>query len=528
MLTYVIQLGMYQRKIELMFPTPPDWSFWARWDLRSARALQCPERWGRVATNWGKCATYYRDLLDRIEGPGGEALRGNQDNNDDDGELFIQGVGKVFNVEGMSEPWKKGYFEALMGAAETAEKLDGWVRDTTRPRTVVSADYVRGPSNPNPRPPPPGKTEGDLPREENCVPAFDSPETFYLKVLTTPGFRSNQRVDAALAYADWLDFKGLKDTARSTYEWALDIAVSGIPGAGGSGSGTSVDVEKVLDRKTGVLKDTAPPDQITDNLLRASTAMGVHHVRSGNLPGALSIFLSILRARRNLAQPPQSQQARQGPSSAPFSGLASTLSSFFINPSYPIPVRTGDEQAFRTNASACEEAGIMVYIGEIIYASSSPEHGLSWTRDAVDAAEFAIMQFQDEDDNHVSGQQADEEPSFGMQYATPQDRCQDCLKAGLTNWRRMVRKLVVRAENEELEAMDTASKHSDSASTASWLWPLWSRRGADEKRVQEKIHQRRRWEAEEMILNERARTVSKLIGDHGLASLGTGSTMVLS
>lgn len=534
MLSWVLQQGLYQQKIEKMFPTPPDWPFWARWDLRCARALQAPELFGRAGTNWAKVAVYYRDLFTRVEGPGGEALRGDDegkkdgDDGDGDGEIFIQGVGKVFDIQDMSEPWKKGYFEALMGAAEAAEKLDGWVRDT-KTRVVAPSEYVVGPGNPNHHPPPPGKTERNLPREENCVPVSENPEAFYLKVLTTPGFQTNQRMDAALAYADWLDFKGLKSTASATYEWAIDIAASGAPSEQSSTTPTSTRQE-VVDRKTGILKEQAPSGHVTENILRASTAMGVHQVRQGDLASALSIFLSVLRARQNLPQPSPSSSG-QKPKNQSFSAITSSFSSFLANPPYPTPVRTGDEHAIRTNSSACEEAGLMVYIGEIIYAASSAEHGLSWTRDGVDTAEAATMRLQDDihsNDSSYTLTEA-EEPSFGMQFSTPQKRCQDCLKAGLDNWKTMVRKLVVRAENEELEAIDRANRNTKSTtSLSSWLWPWWSRRATDEKLVQKKMQQRRRWDAEEMILKDRAGTMSRLIGDEGMVALTSGSGLVMS
>ena len=495
MLFYVIKEGLYQEKVERMFPTPPEWSFLSRWDLRCARALQDPERMGKIATDWAAVGAYYRELIPRLEDEGvdGKGLV----KECAEGGIVVDGVGQVgFDVSGMSEPWKKGYFEALMGAAEAAEKLDGWVFDPKR-KVVSPREYVVTKENAaRPPRPPPGKKLADLPREEDCVEAFQSPEVYYLKILTTGGFRTNQRLDAALAYADWLDYKGLKETAGDVYRWAMDIAASGL----------GVDAKNVVDVKTGVLKDKGL-QHVSDNLLRASTALGVHEVRRGDLTQALSIFLSVLRARRALpAPPPTPTQTETTKPREP--GLLIQFTDFFKPRPYPIPNATGDEPPFRTHASACEEAGLMVYIGEIIYASSSPEHGLSWTRDAVDTAELSILQLSDTNDETQS-------IPFGMQFSTPQERCQDCLKAGLENWKKMVRKLVIRAENEELDAMDAASGER-------WWWF-----GRGERKVREKMMARKRWEAEEMILMERARGVSRLIGDQGLAGLAAGSAVLL-
>ena len=500
MLFYVIKEGLYQEKVERMFPTPPDWSFLSRWDLRCARALQNPERMGKIATDWAAVGAYYRELVPRLEDEGVDGKGLVKDvGGEGEGGIVVDGVGQVgFDVSGMSEPWKKGYFEALMGAAEAAEKLDGWVFDPKR-KVVSPREYVVTKENAaRPPRPPPGKKLADLPREEDCVEAFQSPEVYYLKILTTRGFRTNQKLDAALAYADWLDYKGLKETAGDVYRWAMDIAASGL----------AVDAKQVVDVKTGILKDKGL-QHVSDNLLRASTALGVHEVRRGDLTQALSIFLSVLRARRSLPAPPPPSPSQPEPADIPKQGLLTQLADFFKSRPYPIPNTTGDEPPFRTHASACEEAGLMVYIGEIIYASSSPEHGLSWTRDAVDTAELAILQLSDEDDSNTQS------IPFGMQFSTAQERCQDCLKTGLDNWKKMVRKLVVRAENEELAAMDAASGER-------WWWF-----GRGKRTVREKMMARKRWEAEEMILMERARGVSRLIGDQGMAAVAAGSAVLL-
>ena len=118
LLFYVVQQGIYQEKIERMFPTPPEWSFKSRWFLRSARALQEPERFGKLATSWPNVGSYYKELLERLENP---EIDGRGLEEQTEGGILIDGLGKAgYDIEGMSEPWKRGYFEALMGAGETA------------------------------------------------------------------------------------------------------------------------------------------------------------------------------------------------------------------------------------------------------------------------------------------------------------------------------------------------------------------------------------------------------------------------
>ncbi|PGH15245.1 hypothetical protein AJ80_05598 [Polytolypa hystricis UAMH7299] len=495
LLCYIIDMGLYQEKIERIYPTPPEWSLWTRWWLRSARAKQEPERFGELSTDWVEVGEMYRDLVGWLEDVKGEGKGVKEIGCEDGGAVFVDGLGKTgYDIEGMSEAWRTGYFQALMGAAECAEKLDGWVADKKIGATTP-ASYMVGPSNPDPKRVPPGVK---VPREEFAEPAYDSPELYYMRVLTTTGFKPNQKLDAALAYADWLDFKGLKETSEDMYGWAMDIATSGL----------RVDAGQVVDNEiTGVLKDTAGK-YLTDNLQRVTTAYGVHQVRGGDLSKALSVFLSLLRARRELPTPPTSTLAASQEPHSPstdginrslMSSITETLRSYIIPPPYPLSTRTGNEPIYRTTATACDEAGLMVYIGEILFASSSRDTGLSWTRDAVDMAESTLVQLSDEDE------QATDPTSINRPDV--HERCRDCLRTGLANWRQMVHKLVVKAENEELETLDRAKG-------------VWF--GA-KKMLQEKEQQRKRWEAEELILVDRTKELRPILGEMGMTGLGKSS-----
>ncbi|EGE08880.1 hypothetical protein TEQG_07787 [Trichophyton equinum CBS 127.97] len=498
LLLYVAQQGLYQETIERMFPTPPEWSWKSRWYLRTAKALQSPEKMGRVATSWPAVGSYYRELLLRLEDPeiDGKGLK-EQITNAGEGEaILIDGVGRAgYDIDEMREPWKKGYFDCLMGAAETAEKLDGWLEDTVT-HIASPPEYVVGPSNPRPKEGPKGSI---APLEENCVPAFQNPSVFYMKILTTKGFQTNQKLDAALAYADWLDYKGLKDTAGEVYCWAMDIAVEGL----------GVDPQKVVDIKTGIIKEGGNK-YVTENLLRTSKAMGVHQVRVGDLSSALAVFLSVLKCRRSVTASedslPKVVNLKPNKSKTKKDDILTAITSFISPPQYPIPIRTGNEPPVRSQSTACEEAGLMLYIGEIIYASSSREAGLSWTRDAVDQAEIALLQF----DEKQEQKQLVASPSHGMQYQSTEEQCQHCLRSGLKNWRQMIRSLVVKAEKDELKTMDEVNDY-------------WFGRGP--RKVAEKQAQRRRWEAEEMILDDRAKRIQRLIGDDGLSALTSSDRM---
>ncbi|KAL4885042.1 hypothetical protein BJY04DRAFT_158619 [Aspergillus karnatakaensis] len=462
----VIMLGIQQENMEHKFPTPPEWSFKSRWYLRAAEGWQHPEEIGKLRTEWSQVVDYCQMLLERLEDTEGE---GKGIVEQEEGGLFVEGVGKTgFDITAKSEPWRRGYFQALLGAAKAAENLEGWLTDL---KMGLSGDakYFVGPSNPRPKPMPKGQK---APREEDAEPTSPSPEVFYVKILTTRGFDTGQKVEAAIAYADWLDYKKLPSTAAEVYSWALDIAASGFP----------EDAAKVVDMNTGVVK-TSRNLLPSENILRVLTALAVHHAQQGNLPMALSIFTSVLQARRALPPPP-SGAVRSDLLSAPESNhnpitsLFNTVKRLFNPPEYPPPPASGNDTPVRAATSSCEEAGLMTYIGEIIYASSSKEKGLVWTRDAMELAESTL---------------------FESNNPSPKNRCAECLRVGLQNWRVMVSKLVKQAQLDEEETINK------SRSGSSWFGP-------SKKQIEAKAHERKRWEAEGLILEERIQKLRPLIG----------------
>lgn len=482
LLFHLIKLGLYQEQIEHQWPTPPEWSWKSRWCLRSAQALQHPEKIGKLMTNWPMVAGYLRELIERLENTEGEGK--GLVKQDGDG-FHVEGVGKTgFDISAKSEPWRRGYFQALMGAAKAAENLEGWLTDRKQ-RISAPAEYVVGPSNPRPKPPPAGQKHVLL--EENCEPATESPEVFYLKILTTKGFDTRQKLDAALAYADWLDYKGLNSRARDMYAWAMDIAAAGLP----------FEAARVVDIKSGVLKNNGK-DIASENVLRVSTALAVHYARNGDLPAALSVFTSILKTRRDLPPPQAETSETRQPSrnrgTTPFYSVVNHVKSIFTPTIYPEPVQSGNEPPVRTLGSFCEEASLMTYIGEIIYASSSEESGLAWTRDAVDMAETTLIELSNNNDDSVA-----------------QQRCRQCLKVALDNWKTMVRKLIKKAENEEFDSMEKTST-------------AWFGGG---KQVEAKSLERKRWEAEEMILEDHIKRLRPFIDGGRLDGLASESSLFL-
>ncbi|CAK4034909.1 hypothetical protein DOTSEDRAFT_96319 [Lecanosticta acicola] len=398
-------------------PTPTEWKFFTRRALRAARALSSRETAEQVGfINWPAVHAHYRELLTRLENPHGEG-KGLVEGAGEGEEIMIEGVGRAgFDISAKSWPWRAGYFEAIMGCATAAEHLDSMVLDNSRGIVFPRAVMI-GPSNPDPRPTPPYMKTA--PREEDCTRPCDPPETYYMRILTGRGFTTKQKMKAASAYANWLEFKGLRESAEEMYKWAVDIAKDAL----------EVDPEQVLDTKSGVLKQAdGTASHITPNLLRATTDLATFKARSGDVAAALPILLSVLRARRTAPVslfPPPSQVASDDSGS----GVSKTIWKIFSTARFPDPPPSGDNSLIRsTEKPSCEESELMLYIGEILFATSpKSDEGLGWTRQAANIADISL------------GNRAT--PSSDLGSAEETKKCKECLLTGVSNWEAMLNRL---------------------------------------------------------------------------------------
>ncbi|KAI1630065.1 hypothetical protein EDD37DRAFT_81276 [Exophiala viscosa] len=427
LLATILTMGIQQVKFERDYPTPRDWSFWSRWLLRNAKFTEFSDdaKLQQVLTDWARAGRYYLDVLARLESEDqdGKFLMPTEASGTYADSLGIAG----YDISAKSEQWRRGYHDTLMGAGRVAENLDGMCR---RIREVSGRVYPResipGPDNPRPKPLPWDKKKGHekAPTAEEVEDAFPAPEMFYMKVLTTDGFDTRQRLEAALAYADWCDFRGLNETAEDTYQWAMDIAQSGL--RNGSTS--------VVDTKTGMIVK-GKEDEVTENILNVCTSYAVHHAKAGNVKQALPVFLSVLRARKNLPPSPYGVTGtpRQNNEDEGWWSYLYALKDMLIDKPYPSAPPDGNERPYHTLKEACEEVGLMTYIGEILFATSDSERekGLSWTRDSVEAAEAVmwVMEEQKEEDG--------------------KERCRECLETGLENWKDMSRQMARLAAKKE-------------------------------------------------------------------------------
>jgi hypothetical protein len=464
--------AIVQERLERRYPTPHEWSFRTRMDLRGGNCARYEPSPGKI-TDWLQVAWWFETTLKRLHDP-------NIDGKDVKDAPHECPPGTK-DVTAKSEEWRRGYFEAMMGYAKAAEYMDGWVLDKSR-NIVFPPGVMIGPSNPYPKPLPPGFK--GAPREEDCELRFDSPDDIYLRILSTPGFTNQQKIEAGLAYASWLDYKGIAGPAMIVFEDTVRLAASERP---------NLPAEPLV-KGTWTLNEAAGLP--SENLLNALTTYATFLARQGDISTALPMLVSILRARRSL---PSLDSA------SPTSSLAATLNTtpaksssynpwflikkLFSPPPYPPPPPDGTSPPVRDPQDLCQEAALSLHIGEIMYTSSpaSREEGLGWTREAVDLAEEQL---------HKLPQRAHDRAD------SARSTCRECLATGLGNWATMVAKLA-----KEEKARKEASSAQQGASR--WFGSLWGECGAGVVKAEDTD----RWAAEEKVIEERQRRARDLLED---------------
>ena len=440
-----------QESLEKQFPTPHEWSFLTRRAFRNACAARYqtdPEQtvqWGQVI-NWMRLCRVR--LLDA--GYDGEGVR---PASPDRPQLAM-------DISAKSEAWRRGYFETMMNMVKGLEEVEGWMVDTTR-GIIFPPELVIGPSNPNPKPIPAGFK--GAPKEEDCTLAFMSPNEVFLGIIYTIDLSNRQRIEANLAYANWLDFKGLAGPAGIIYEDAVNLAAAEAP-------------PQTLDPETWTINENASLPSA--NLLTTLTAYAEFRARNGDISSALPIFVSLLKARRNLPADPNT------PPRNPAQGIAGILRSLFVPAAYPPPPPDGTAPPVRDPKELCAEAALSLHIGEIIYTSQATnrEEGLGWTREAVDIAEEQL--------HRLNSSEA---------HKPARASCRECLATGLGNWQNMVARLA-REEAARKEEVEAAAAQKPS----SWFG-LWGGDGGIKK------EDLSRWAAEEKVIEERERRAKELL-----------------
>ncbi|KAF4124396.1 hypothetical protein GMORB2_5062 [Geosmithia morbida] len=487
---FTIYFFYLEEVLEREYPTPHEWGWQERKLLRDAHKWTNPEHRN---VSWTMAYQLARKLClaledpDRSSGQGVTRLHDHEDPNNEVPWEFIP-----HDVSGKSEEWRRGYFEAMMLTARAAGIVDGWLKESNSDRMHVwPPQFVLGPSNPRPQPIPAGSPPA--PREEDCEVAFPPADRYYLKIVATRGLTPRQKMEAALEYANFVDTKRHQVGSEALYSLALAEATQGMD-----------QTRLPYDPKTFVLKDdhgattrtsssSSSPSAISQNVLDALGALANHKARSGDTAGALPIYLSLLKARRSLPEtpPPTSHLGADERRRS----LYHRFVRFFSQPDYPPPQPDGTQPPWRDAQERCIEASLSLYIGEILYATSSREDGIAWTREGVDVAEEQLRS--------LSSKDADASPSrsseAGNDTRVAKERCRECLRTGLDNWSVMVARLA----REESQRREEAKRQQSRPSVLSF----WGSSKGDDPEVEG------RWSAEGAVIRERSKRTSDLIED---------------
>ncbi|CAI6096585.1 unnamed protein product [Clonostachys chloroleuca] len=453
---FTIYYFILEEKVERDYPTPPEWPWRLRKQLRDAHKWTDPNH--RPAVNWVKTFELARNVCLSFEDvkKDGHKIPRLSEQEEPGAEVPWEFI--AHDISGMSEEWRRGYYETMMLTAKAAEYLDGWVRDVKR-NFASAPEYVIGPSNPRPKPIPVGAPRA--PREEDCEPAFPPADRYYLKIFATKGFSTRQKIEAAFEYANFLEFKQRPGGAEPLLNYALAEATQGM-----------AQNELPYNPKTFALKDKGPAPSL--NVLDALTTIANYKARNGQVSEALPIYISLLKARRALPNEPPRGQLRPKPRRQ--TSTFSTIIELFSPPEYPPAPPDGSRPPWRSPEERCHEASLNLYIGEILYSTSSKEDGLAWTREGVDIAEEELRSLPS---------------SASKEAAAVKQTCRECLQTGLDNWTVMVAKLI------KEEQLDREKRPAPS------VLSFWS------SKLPESVEGR--WEAERSVLKERVRRTTELV-----------------
>ncbi|TPX10594.1 uncharacterized protein E0L32_008480 [Thyridium curvatum] len=474
----IAAFAVQQEWQEREHPTPPEWSYITRMRMRGAFFELNRKDVSR--TDYVQVLQMLLDVLERLENP-----------KIDGADIAESGVGGIVGEEAVrafpgakdlskkSEQWRRGYFETLLAAAQAAEHVEGWVKDRTR-GIVFPPEVVIGPSNPRPKPIPPGAKSA--PREEDCDPMFPSPAQLYNKLMCTDGLTRRQHLETVLSFASWAAYREMP-LASSLYQSALYIALP-------EEEASKINVEKWVQSLSRSGLTTSP----SSNILEALTGYATYTARKGDVSDALPLFITLLKARQSLPDTSPKVLADRALEAGENENLAQktlhAVKAFVKPPVYPPPPSDGTELPVRDEKERCQEAALHLHIGEIMYTArdSAREEGVAWTREGVDIAEEQL---------HKLGS--------ATKNITAKTTCRECLATGLENWQTMVARLA----KEEQEKKGSAQK-------SGWFG-LW-RDGKNEAAEG-------RWAAEEKVAKDRLRRAQDLLEDPEAPVRGASSIL---
>ncbi|KAL9054968.1 MAG: hypothetical protein Q9162_003823 [Coniocarpon cinnabarinum] len=471
--------------LDRLYPSPTDWRFLVKWYWRDAKHELETDGHGRGMLDWSKIGSYYRNVVGLLEDykfivhrPSDLLLQDEIWDTSlpfaDDAELHTpppmftpeelkrgetmwkSRIG--YDITMKSEPWIRGYFEAMMGMAKGAEMREGYMT-YTEDRQTYAPQHIRSDENPYPVPLPPlsGKQCPDI---TDCWRAFEDPVFHYKRILTTKGFNDEQRMEAGLAYASFLDHKQQYAEAKNMYQWSFKLALRNLP--------SNIPDEAVVNISSGIIKPQAP--LVTPNVVACSSAYARHLASTERIREALEVYISVLRARRDAEPAPRNRQ--YPPSGADLSlknidSIIQWIISLPTSPDFPPPPPSGNEALERKRSEECEDAALSLYVAEILFAKMNRRReGLAWTRDATEIAQ-----------KRMHDKLLDKK---GVKS------CEKCVHEGLKNWKSMLGQLAneQKAASNSLRGPSLDDKPKLEPKSESWFWRgLHSVTGSSEDQV---------------------------------------------
>lgn len=457
--------------LDKLHPCPKEWPWIVKRAWRTARHRELYEGPESGHIDWVQVGSGYGNVLHGVEGrTKGPSGHGEADVgliHQDDWDPTIPGIDPEvmrtptpechdkphwhsrvgWDITAKSEVWRRAYYQAMMGYAAVAElRSDHLVRTTDKRSICYPPNTVRSEENPYPILVP-GVENPDISEMALC---FEPADVQYIRILTTKGFSRQERLDTGIAYARWLDSIGNASLAEQMFRWSLNLAADGSTSSPSTSTATSISSSTFIDLTTGILPSTTP--FTTPNLLKTSRELASHLARHDKIPAALAIYLSVLRAQRASPEAPALDQYPWHRTDYNLKTPASWIKFALDLPfrgEFDMSPSKGDDPFERTQADKCDEAELMAYVGEILFAKGGKRRqGVSWTREATELAQMGAA------DTRLA----------------PEARkvCNECLITGLENWKNMAGALA----REKSEAAGRERERG-------WLGWVWSAGGPE-------------------------------------------------
>lgn len=114
-LGFIIYAGVQMETLDRIYPAPREWSLTTRLWYSWACNLANEKTNGRGIVDWARVGSEMTDVLRVLEDPKKKEGKGTQATLQDDGQIYVEGVGKAgLDISLKSEPWRRGYYDVLI------------------------------------------------------------------------------------------------------------------------------------------------------------------------------------------------------------------------------------------------------------------------------------------------------------------------------------------------------------------------------------------------------------------------------